>query len=197
MNIKTKLRCNDELDVKKTNQEDAVISYNEYENKVVEKFGLESKEYLMIKIYKEVTARDDFDLYIINDEEKHKDDITKNYLIEENKKYTILLQAYKTSKNKDPIKIKLTSELDNLIYQCITKHKIEKILFSSKHGLNSSFISTMHKKIGIKGSINMIRHIIISSGIKNMNLEERVQMAKNSFHSIETQKDYKRKQKNE
>ena len=53
----------------------------------------------------------------------------------------------------------------------------------------------MHKKIGIKKSINMIRHIIISSGIKNMNLEERVQMAKNSFHSIQTQKDYNGRQK--
>ena len=113
-------------------------------------------------------------------------------MIEDKKRYTILLQAYKTSKNKKPIKIKLSSELDNLIYQYITRNKLEKRLFPSKHGLNSSFIGGMHKKIGI-----MIRHTIITSGLKNMNLEERVQMAKNSFHSIDTQSDYNRKQKNE
>ena len=196
--LKAKLRCNDELEIKKTNQDDAVISYNEYEKKVLDKFGLESKEFLMIKMYKEAIVRDDFDLFIINDEEKHKDDVTKNYLIEDNKKYTILLQCYKTSKNKkNPIKIKLSSELDNLIYQYITKNKIEHRLFPSKHGLNSSYISKMHKKLDINGSINTIRHIIISSGLIDMNLEERVQMAKNSFHSVNTQRDYKRKQKNE
>ena len=53
----------------------------------------------------------------------------------------------------------------------------------------------MNKKIGIKGGINVIRHIIISSGLLNMDLDERVKMAKNSFHSILTQRDYNRKQK--
>ena len=149
-------------------------------------------------MYKEATVRDDFDLFIINDEEKHKDDTTKNYLIEDDNKYTILLQSYKTSKNKkNPIKIKLSSELDNLMNQYIIRNKIENRLFPSKHGLNSSFISGMHKKVNIKGSINTIRHIIISSGLIDINLEERVKLAKSSFHSINTQSDYKRKQKNE
>lgn len=53
----------------------------------------------------------------------------------------------------------------------------------------------MHKKVNIKGSINMIRHIIISSGLINRNLEERVQLAKNSFHSVNTQADYKNETK--
>ena len=53
----------------------------------------------------------------------------------------------------------------------------------------------MNKKIGIKGGINIIRHIIITSGLLKMDLDERVQMAKNSFHSISTQRDYNRQQK--
>ena len=82
------------MEIKKSNVDDAVISYQEYEKKILDKFGLESKEYLLMRLYKEATVRDDLDLYIINDEEKHKDDKTKNYLIEDNNKYTILLQSY-------------------------------------------------------------------------------------------------------
>ena len=151
----------------------------------------------MVRIYKEVTCRDDLDLHIIQDEDKHKDDVTKNYIIENDNRYTILLQCYKTSKNKNPIKIKLSSDLNKLVYDYIVRNEIKDRLFPSKHGLNFSFINTMNKKIGIKGGINLIRHVIITSGLIDMNLEERVKMAKNSFHSINTQKDYNRKQKND
>ena len=84
-----------------------------------------------------------------------------------------------------------------MVYDYIVRNEIKDRLFPSKHGLNFSFINTMNKKIGIKGGINLIRHVIITSGLINMNLEERVKMAKNSFHSINTQKDYNRKQKND
>ena len=193
--LRIKMKCNDQLEEKRTSQEDSVISYKEYEQKILDRFGGQSKEYLMIRIYKEVTCRDDLDLYIIRDEEKHKDDLTKNYLIENENTYTILLQAYKTSKNKNPIKIKLSTDLDKLVNQYIIKNNIKDRLFPSKHGLNFSFINTMNKKIDINGGINMIRHIIISSGLLKMDLDERVKMAKNSFHSIGTQRDYNRQQK--
>ena len=193
--LKIKLKCNDQLEDKRINQEDSVISYEDYEQKILDRFCIESKEYLMIRIYKEVTCRDDLDLYIIKDEEKYKDDLTKNYLIDNENKYTILLQAYKTSKNKNPIKIKLSTDLDKLIHEYIIKNNIKDRLFPSKHGLNFSFINMMNKKIGMKGGINLIRHIIITSGLLKMDLDERVQMAKNSFHSISTQRDYNRQQK--
>ena len=195
--LKIKMKCNDQLEEKRTNQADSVISYQEYENRILDRFGGQSKEYLMIRIYKEVTCRDDLDLYIIRDEEKHKDDLTKNYLIDNENKYTILLQAYKTSKNKNPIKIKLSIELDKLIYEYIIRNNVKDRLFPSKHGLNFSFINTMNARIGIKGGINMIRHIVISSGLLHMTLEEKVQLAKKSFHSISTQRDYDRQQKTE
>ena len=71
-------------------------------------------------------------------------------------------------------------------------------MFPTKTGINSPFISAMNKKIDIKGSINTIRHIIISSNLNSNSItpEERVDLANNSFHSINTQADYKRKQKN-
>ena len=194
--LKIKMKCNDQLEDKRINQEDSVISYEDYENKILHRFGIESKEFLMIKFYKEVTCRDDLDLYIIRDEGKYKDDLTKNYLIDDNeRKYTILLQAYKTSKNKNPIKIKLSTDLDKLVNQYIIKNNIKDRLFPSKHGLNFSFINMMNRRIGIKGGINMIRHNVISSGLLKNDLDERVKLAKNSFHSISTQRDYNRQQK--
>ena len=156
---------------------------------------LHSKEYLIISLYGECNARDDFDLYIVNDIELIKEDLTKNYLIRENNLFIICMQHYKTSKNKQPIFIKLSIELNNLLVNYIKTNKIDDRLFPTKNGINSPFVSAMNKKIDVKGSINTIRHIIISSNLNsNLTPEERVDLANNSFHSINTQADYKRKQ---
>ena len=193
-----KISSNDELEDKKNDDSNAVISWNEYETKVKEKFGTESKEYLLIKLYEICNARDDFDLYITSDIESVKDDKTKNYLIrEENNNYLLCMQCYKTSKNKDPIFIKVTPELKILLDNYIKLHHLVDRLFPTKSGSNSSFISTMNKKIDVKGAINTIRHIIISTGLSsNMSPEEKVLLSKNSFHSINTQIAYKRKIEN-
>ena len=39
---KTKLRCNDELEIKKSKIDDGVISYKEYENRILDRFRIES-----------------------------------------------------------------------------------------------------------------------------------------------------------
>ena len=188
-----KITSNDELQDKKTNEKDAVISWTDYEQKVKEKFGVDSKQYLLIKLYEICLARDNFDLYITNDIETISDDKTKNYLINEDGKYTLCMQSYKTSKNKEPIFIKVTPELKKLLDNYIKTNKIEDRLFPSKTGKNSGFVSDMNKKIDVPNSINMIRHIIISTRLAGpLTVEERLQLSKDSFHSINTQPDYKR-----
>ena len=93
--------------------------------------------------------------------------------------------------------IQLSTELNILLTNYIKTNKIDDRLFPTKNGINSPFISAMNKKIDVTGSINTIRHIIISSNLNsNLTPEERVDLANNSFHSINTQADYKRKQKN-
>ena len=195
---KIKLMCNDELNDKQNNDNFLIITWKEYESKIKNKFGIHSKEYLMISLYGECNARDDFDLYIVDDIELVNEDLTKNYLMRKNDLFTICMQNYKTSKNKKPIFIELSTELNNLLVNYIKTNKIEYRLFPTKNGINSPFISAMNKKIDVKGSINTIRHIIISSNLNSNSItpEERVDLANNSFHSINTQFDYKRKQKN-
>ena len=78
--------------------------------------------YIDIKLYEICNARDDFDLYITSDIESVKDDKTKNYLIREDNNYLLCMQCYKTSKNKDPIFIKVTPELKILLDNYIKLH---------------------------------------------------------------------------
>ena len=195
---KIKLMSNDELNDKQNNDDHSIITWKEYESKIKNRFGIQSKEYLIISLYGECNARDDFNLFIIDDIELVKDDITKNYLVRKDDLFTICMQHYKTSKNKQPIFINLSTELNILLTNYIKTNNIYDRLFPTKTGINSPFISAMNKKIDVSGSINMIRHIIISSNLNSNSItpEERVDLANNSFHSINTQIDYKRKQKN-
>ena len=43
--------CNDELNDKQNNDNFLILSWNEYESKIKTKFGVNSKEYLMISLY--------------------------------------------------------------------------------------------------------------------------------------------------
>ena len=182
-----------ELEDKKTNPDNAVISWEEYEKRILEKFGCESKQFLIIQIYHEILGRDDFDLWVISDSKCINDDKTKNYLIKkEDDKYEICMQSYKTSKGKEPLFFQLSCKLCCLITNFIKKNDIKEQLFQTKQGKNSSWISDMHKKISVPGSINTIRHIIISSFSQNMTPEELVQLSKKCFHSVSTQPFYKR-----
>ena len=193
---KIKLMSNDELNDKQNNDDFSIITWKEYELKIKTKFGIHSKEYLLISLYGECNARDDFDLYIVDDIELVNEDLTKNYLVRKNDLFNICMQNYKTSKNKKPVFIELSTELNILLTNYIKTNKIDDRLFPTKNGINSPFISAMNKKIDVKGSINTIRHIIISSNLNSSITPEKVDLANNSFHSINTQIDYKRKQKN-
>ena len=186
-----KISSNDEI-VEKKNTE-SVISWDEYEKRVKDKFGIDSKQYLMIMLHSICNARDDFDLYIVNDAEMVKEDTTKNYLIRDGGKYTLCMQSYKTSNGKKPIFIIVSEQLNKLITSYIKKHKIQDRLFPTVRGLNTPFVASMHKKIDVAGSIGMIRHIIVSTQMdKELTNEEKVALSKNSFHSINTQIDYRR-----
>ena len=192
---KLKIISNDELNVSKTSQLNAIIHFEDYRNKILERYGRESKEFLLVKLYETACARDDFNLYIVHDIEETKRDKLKNYLVMTNDYYVICIQNYKTSKEKEAVYIKVPDDVKILINNYINKHDIVDRLFpNSKSGLNSQFISKMNRKIGIIGSINWIRHCVISSEIGNLDItpEERLKLAKKCFHSPITSLSYVR-----
>ena len=186
-----KLSSNDELIDKKNTE--SVIHWDEYETKIKDTFGVDSKQYLMIMLHSICNARDDFDLYIVDDPEMVKEDKTKNYLIRDDGNYTLCMQSYKTSNGKKPIFIIVPEQVNKLLNSYIKKHKIEDRLFPTTRGINTPFVAAMHKKIGVPGSIGSIRHIIVSTQMdKDLTNEEKVDLSKTSFHSINTQIDYRR-----
>ena len=155
-----------------------------------------SKSSLALHILCSIIIRycfDDFDLYIVDDPEMVKHDTTKNYLIRDSGKYTLCMQSYKTSNGKNPIFIIVPEHVNKLLNSYIQKNKLENRLFPTARGINTNFIAAMHKKIDVTGSISTIRHIIVSTQYdKGMTNEEKVALSKNSFHSLNTQIDYRR-----
>ena len=90
-------------------------------------------------------------------------------------------------------------DVKELINNYINKHDIVDRLFETKSGLHSQFIGKMNRKIGIVGSINYIRHCVISSELGNLDIspEERLALAKKCFHSPITSLNYQRSLKND
>ena len=56
----------DYTEEKKLSESHSVIQLDAYLNKIIQLFGTDSKEYLIVKMYSQVTARDDFHLCIVD-----------------------------------------------------------------------------------------------------------------------------------
>ena len=83
-----------------------------------------------------------------------------------------------------------------MIRKYIQKHKIEydSTLFVERDGL-SKFITNMHRKIGLEKGVNTIRHIVISSQLKNypnLSAEEKLKFAEDAMHQHVTHLRYGR-----
>ena len=174
-------------------EEEAVYDFDEYLTVIEQKYGIDSKEYLISYLYYEITARDNFYLKIIENEDDIKDR-TKNYLIYNSKMY-IILYNYKTNKY-DSKKYLLSDILSKLIKNYIVKKKLEfnDYLFNNKN--LTQFIYNFNKKIDYKITINSYRHMKAS---KNLDTQEkindtkhRVELAYNLGHTTEATMKYKR-----
>ena len=107
---------------------------------------------------------------------------------------TIKLRAYKTAKKYSDIDKELTIERSKLVRDYVKKHKLTTLLFPvhSNNEKLSGFIETMLRKVGQKGSINLIRKIIVSSheGILNKTIEQRIEFGRHMMHNYETTQHY-------
>ena len=122
----------------------------------------------------------------------------QNYLVvpeTKNGRYKVVLNKFKTSKNKDPIKVDFSEKLSKFLTKYITvqKREINSRLFTAKSGLNSSYIAMMNKSVGVSGSINYLRHAKISEELdKNNDPLKRDQLSKIMAHGATTQLSYVR-----
>ena len=57
---KLKIISTDELHIQKTSQFNSVMHFEDYRNKILEKYGENSKEFLIVKLYENCCCRDDY-----------------------------------------------------------------------------------------------------------------------------------------
>lgn len=187
-----------ELEIKKA--ETTVISFQELEKKILERFGSDSKEYLIIQLYASIGCRDNLFLHII---EKVEADIAKNknYILVTPDICQIILFQFKTQNKFPNIKVTLTDERASLVRMYIEKNKLTNLLFKEhiSSGKLSGFIRSMLKKVGIEGAINMIRKIIISSeeNLQLRSIEERLVFSRHMQHAPSSDDIYLRKIKSD
>jgi hypothetical protein len=192
-----KLNCIDENIV---DQDTIIISFTDYLQKIKERFGENSKEYIISLLYNEATLRDDFTLKIVSSIKDTKID-NENFIIvspkEEN--LTLIINHYKTREQYGVIKIRLSIGLSRMIrkYIQVENLSMNDYLFGNKQ--LSSFVQKMNKEIDLNGGINLYRKMKISEMYKkydgNPSAEERINLSNLMVHSPILQTRYLRKTK--
>ena len=194
-----KIKTHDQTEHRKTSDEFAVLPFSVYKRKILDAFGVHSKQYLIVSMYGDVTCRDDFTVKIV----KSKDQVLPdehNYLIvplNHDLNITIILHSYKTDARHGVIEREFSKESSALIRAYIDGKKIQygNYLFAENNNGLTNYVSQFNKKIGVKGSINYIRHSVVTEEKSKGNFtpEERKRLADFMMHSPITQLSYVRK----
>jgi len=199
----SKIASSDENVEKQENT--TIISFSDYLQKVGKEFGVNSKQFVLSCLYREITLRDDFILKIVastshtrlvpEGRTKNADSIDDNYIVVPKKdSLTIIINNYKTSDKYGQIKAKLSINLSKLIRNFIKveKLKYDDYLFGSKN--LTQFVTKMNKKIGISGGINNYRKMSVSDLLRNNpSPQERAELSASMAHSPIVQTRYLRK----
>lgn len=186
------------VDENKIKQETMILpTFDAYIKNIKNNFGIDSKMYLLVKLYDIITLRDDFgDLIIVNKVSEIKPDVNKNYIYvpEKNGICTIRINSYKTDNKYGIIHKTLNVEISKLIKKYMTNNNITygDALFGKNVG---SYISQMNKKISPDyEGVSWLRHIKITDLLNKDNVtpEEKLKLANEMMHSPLVQDRYKR-----
>jgi hypothetical protein len=178
---------------------ETVYNFPDYLNQVKEKFGEDSKMFVLCSLYQEHTLRDDYILRIVESKAYATKNNISNYLVyRETGKMRVIIAEYKTSAKYGVIDEELSNKLSKLIKTYIKKNNLEvnvDYLFGNKP--LTQFVSNNNKKMGISGGITLFRQMKVSSisGMKNLSSAERVELARKMKHSPMVQLSYLRKLK--
>jgi hypothetical protein len=172
--------------------EETVLTFDEYLPLIKNEFGEDSKEYLIVKLYSFYGFRDDLILTITD---KIEEDTTKNFIIisPDDLECIIILNEYKTKKRYGQDVIKLSDEICHLIqtYKINNNLNNNDLLFNNKS--LSGYIKKFNNKINLNITINKLRQMKVSEKLNQSTTpEERLELSKTMKHSPETSNHYKR-----
>lgn len=192
------------INIEKQNSEDGnVIYFPSYIDKIKQKYGVDSKEYLIIRIYEKCTCRDNLAGLKIVDNLEQTSDKKINYLFTGETNYRIILNKYKTKSTYGILVYNLGASLTTLIKKYIIKNKLIHYLFPSRGKIDTplkslgDFIAKMGDFLNLKErmNINGIRHSYVSyyeEKYPNMTPERRLKFSKHMAHGTTMAAYYKR-----
>jgi hypothetical protein len=181
---------------KSAEPKDDLITFDDYIKKIEDKFGKESKQYVVVSLYHELPLRDDMQLKIVDSVKATKDKEFNYLVLNKSPKGRVVIHNYKTSKGLGTIDKELTTRLTNILkkYMNSKDDKDRQYLFSDKK--MSSYVQKMNKAIGLKSGINLMRHMAVTEFLNEPNTaEQKVQKSADMGHSTSTQKKYKQTKK--
>jgi hypothetical protein len=173
-------------------------TFQQYLQKVIERFGENSKEYLISYLYSVFTVRDNFKKMLIIDNIKDNNG-KDNFLLISRNKIMFIVNDFKTKKKYERLEFTVTSKLKQMLKAYINdpinvknREKFGNYLFG-KSSL-SPFVSKLNKSLGYDdvASINVFRHMRISDLNPNISFEERKKLSDSMGHSITVQSQYRR-----
>ena len=172
---------------------ESLITFPEYLKLVKERWGENSKMYLLGRLYDQVTMRDDFQLLIVSKMADVTDD--KNYIVvPKTGQLKVIMNVFKTSNKYKIEPIKLDESLSQLLREFIKKNNLKQgdYLFGSKK--LTSYISNNNQLIGVKGGTNLYRHMKATEILSDPDLteEQRIELSLKMAHSPLSQLKYVR-----
>jgi hypothetical protein len=179
---------------KTTDDKHAIDSITTLDKLIVNKYGLNSKEHIIMGLYREIPKRDDFYLKIVETKPKT---LKENYIVVPKKgAINVIISIHKTGEKYQAETETLTASLSNEIRTYIQTQglKINDYLFTNKK--LGPFIKTMFVKVG-KPEINgptALRHSSVATALskKDLTVEESRKLAKTMKHSPTVQGLYNR-----
>lgn len=186
----------DKEDRSKKQENNVVDKIEVLRDLILKKFGKNSKENIIFKLYDQNPKRDNFHLKMVETVGQATDK-EENYLIlpkTKSSNLSFLINAHKTGKKFKWDAEGLSKDLSNEIreYIKVNSLKIGEYLF--KEPKLGSFIKKMFTSVGkdyITG-VNQLRHVVISNAFRNkrMTVEEANELARSMGHDPKTQQTY-------
>lgn len=167
-----------------------LITFDDYIKKVEDKFGKDSKQYVVATIYHELPLRDDMQLKIVDSVKATKDKEYNYLVLNKSTKGKVVVHNYKTSKGLGSIKKDLSTKLTNIIKKYMNSKDDKEYLFTDKK--MSSYVQKMNKAIGLSTGTNLFRHMAVNEFEPDTKTaEEKVKKASDMGHSVNCQRKYK------
>lgn len=166
----------------KEKNKSVIPSFEEYLQRVLDEFGLHSREHLIVKMYKQVKCRDDLILNVADSSTKS-DKLTNYLLVGEI--YRVVLNDYKTIDRYGVIDVELDTELTNLLEHYMENNniKIGDNLFNTNN--ISKIVSRINQRLKYvgHGAINLIRKMLATDA-SVLPIEDQVKVAREMGHSL-------------